>query len=300
MENTLDLNLLRVFEILLEEESATRAAIRLDLTQAAVSASLARLRKVYGDPLFERSGKGLAPTPKALALAPDIRRAMDAIRATLPGETGLRHVLIGLSDDIEIAYGAAIVARLARDLPDIVPVFRPSFRPSDGASAAERLADRQLDIAIGSGGLAARGLLRISLGTCSHLSVTRGTHAGGSAAGETPPDLDAFCARPHLLVSSGGLTDSLDTALAALDRSRMIATTTAHVSAVPFLLRDNMIATLPAHAARAVASLGGFVTFPPPLDLPAYPVDLATRSTNTRDTTLKACVKAIRAVFAGK
>ena len=50
MDTSLDLNLLRVFEILLEEESATRAAIRLDLTQAAVSASLARLRKVYDDP----------------------------------------------------------------------------------------------------------------------------------------------------------------------------------------------------------------------------------------------------------
>lgn len=289
MDTSLDLNLLRVFEILLEEESATRAAIRLDVTQAAVSASLARLRKVYGDPLFERNGKGLSPTPRALALAPVIRRAMDAVRASLPAEAGRRHVLIGLSDDIEMAYGAAIITRLRRDVPDVVAVLRPSH----SAIAAELLADRQIDIAIGSGGLNARGLLRHSLGTSGYLGVMR-------ASSETVPpiDLDAFCARPHLQISAGGLAGSLDTALAAVGRSRKVAGASTHVSAVPFLLKGGMITTIPAHAARAVAALGGFATFTPPVDMPAYPLELATRSTNTRDDTLKACVTSIRSVFA--
>tara|TARA_R100001129_G_scaffold166860_2_gene134123 strand:+ start:31505 stop:32380 length:876 start_codon:yes stop_codon:yes gene_type:complete len=291
MDTSLDLNLLRVFEILLEEESATRAAIRLDLTQAAVSASLARLRKVYDDPLFERTGKGLAPTPRALALAPDIRRAMDAVRASLPAQTGRSHILIGISDDIEMAYGASIVTRLRRDCPDMLPVLRPCH----SAAAAGLLAERQIDIALGSGGMTARGLLRHSLGTTGYLGVMRGT-------GNSPVDMDleTFCARPHLMISASGLTGVLDTALSAIGRTRKVAAATTHVTAAPFLLKGGMVTTIPAHAAQAIASLGGFVTFTPPVDMPAYPLELATRASNTRDATLKAAVKSIRAIFAGE
>jgi hypothetical protein len=57
-----DLNLLKVFEALHEESSASRAALRLGVTQSAVSAALRRLREVYGDQLFVRTGRGLAPT----------------------------------------------------------------------------------------------------------------------------------------------------------------------------------------------------------------------------------------------
>ena len=68
--NTLDLNLLRVFQALLEEQSATRAGERLGLTQSAVSHALGRLRASLGDELFERGAAGLQATPRALEMAP--------------------------------------------------------------------------------------------------------------------------------------------------------------------------------------------------------------------------------------
>jgi len=55
----IDLNLLRIFEILYDERHATRAAARLFLTQSAVSHALARLRVVLNDPLFIRIPSGL-------------------------------------------------------------------------------------------------------------------------------------------------------------------------------------------------------------------------------------------------
>ena len=61
----LDLNLLKVFEALHDEGSASRAALRLGVTQSAVSAALRRLRGVYDDPLFARTGRGLTPTLRA-------------------------------------------------------------------------------------------------------------------------------------------------------------------------------------------------------------------------------------------
>ncbi len=62
---SVDLNLFKVFEALYEEGGAGRAAIRLGITQSAVSAALSRLRAVFGDHLFERTGRGLKPTAKA-------------------------------------------------------------------------------------------------------------------------------------------------------------------------------------------------------------------------------------------
>ena len=80
----LDGNILRTFLVILEESSVSKAAIRLNVTQSAVSYSLARLRRVLGDPLFVRSGQGLTPTETALSLKEPIQDVLD-------GLSGLRH-----------------------------------------------------------------------------------------------------------------------------------------------------------------------------------------------------------------
>lgn len=75
----LDGNILRTFLIILEESSVSRAAVRLNVTQSAVSYSLARLRSVFGDPLFVRSGQGLTPTEAALSLKEPIQKILDGL-----------------------------------------------------------------------------------------------------------------------------------------------------------------------------------------------------------------------------
>ena len=62
--NRLDLNLLRVFDAILETRSVTVAASTLGLTQSAVSHQLARLRDAFDDPLFVRTTEGTVPTPR--------------------------------------------------------------------------------------------------------------------------------------------------------------------------------------------------------------------------------------------
>jgi len=75
----LDLNLLKVLEILLQELNVTAAAKRLNLTQSAVSKHLARLRDMFADPLFERTAQGLKATPRALELAPQLRQIIQQL-----------------------------------------------------------------------------------------------------------------------------------------------------------------------------------------------------------------------------
>ena len=82
-----DLNLLRVFDVLMSQRSVTRAAERLNVTQSAVSHALRRLRDTLGDPLFVRSSDGLQPTLRAEEIAPGIREALTRLRAALNSPT---------------------------------------------------------------------------------------------------------------------------------------------------------------------------------------------------------------------
>jgi DNA-binding transcriptional LysR family regulator len=78
-----DLNLLRVFDALMRERSATRAGEQIGLSQPAVSAALNRLRDLLDDKLFVRQGNDMVPTPRAEALASGIQDALHSLERIL-------------------------------------------------------------------------------------------------------------------------------------------------------------------------------------------------------------------------
>src|SRR6516225_2781033 len=80
---TVDLNLLRTLDALLDERNVTKAAQRLSLTQPAVSAMLTRLRESFDDPLFVRSQRGIVPTERALQLATPLKQVLSDIEQML-------------------------------------------------------------------------------------------------------------------------------------------------------------------------------------------------------------------------
>src|SRR5260221_3576626 len=86
--NALDLNLLRVFEALMQERSATRAGERLGLTQSAVSHALNRLRYVLKDELFVRGPEGMQPAERAAEIAPPVRQGLLQLQPA-PAATGV-------------------------------------------------------------------------------------------------------------------------------------------------------------------------------------------------------------------
>ncbi|MGL5948874.1 MAG: LysR family transcriptional regulator [Aeromonas sp.] len=119
----LDLNLLRVFDTLMQERHVTRAAQTLHLSQSTVSHALARLRQSLDDPLFIISRRAMLPTTRALALATPVRQALALL------EQGLRQVAefaphssersfrLALSGSIEYGLLPDLVARLAQRAP---------------------------------------------------------------------------------------------------------------------------------------------------------------------------------------
>ncbi|MBK9315744.1 MAG: LysR family transcriptional regulator [Acidobacteria bacterium] len=79
----MDLNLLLVFEALMDERNVTRAAGRVGLSQPAMSNALGRLRRTFDDPLLVRTPEGMAPTPLAQTLIVPVRQALAALRGAL-------------------------------------------------------------------------------------------------------------------------------------------------------------------------------------------------------------------------
>ena len=273
-----DLNLLKTFEALHDESSASRAALRLGVTQSAISAGLRRLREVYGDPLFVRTGRGLAPTLRANQLKPVISEALDRCRQSLamvnpqnPDYQG-RSVVLGLSDDFEIAYGRRLMDAIAQRLPRL----RVIFRQTHSQIVASALLDRTLDLAITAGGFAQSRLSRQVLTEGDYRCLV---DPGSLAPGTDGISLDEFVAREHVLVSSGGFIGITDEGLAALGLSRQVCASTSHFAALPFLLKGSRaVATIPGHAAQAIAEMSGLRILPCPLALPRYPVELGWRT----------------------
>src|SRR3954449_12228948 len=120
--DSLDLNLLRVFEALMEERSATRAGSRLGLTQSAISHALNRLRYVLKDELFVRGPDGMQPTERAAEIAPRLRQGLLQLQLALAPagfapEPSARRFTITCTEYGGAALMPALIARLREEAP---------------------------------------------------------------------------------------------------------------------------------------------------------------------------------------
>ena len=280
---SIDLNILKVFEALHEEGSATRAALRLGLTQSAVSAALGRLRRLYGDPLFTRTGRGLAPTLRAQELKPLISDGLDKCRQSLaigPARGASYHgraITIGLSDDFEVAFGRRLIDAVAAQAPGL----RLAFRQTHSQIVGEMLLGRAIDIAIVSGGLASNAFSRESVGEGGYACLVDPDFV---PSGRWRLNLGEYVRRDHILISSGGFIGVVDEALAVLGKRRRVVASTTHFAALPHLLKGSeAIATMPRHAAKAIATQTGLRLLAAPLELPRYAVEVGWRTDALRD-----------------
>jgi LysR family transcriptional activator of mexEF-oprN operon len=265
----LDLNLLPVFAALLRERSTVRAASALDIGQPAVSAALARLRIVFGDPLFVRVPRGLEPTPRALEIAGRIAPALFAIQASMIGSdhfdpaTSTATLRLGMPDHLEHATAPRLLERLM----SIAPGIRIDIRPTNGRIAATMLDAGELDLACGRIDRVPSWQRREVVADVGYLCLFDSRRVGFRSL-----DLDRFLSVPQLLVStSGDALGVVDRVLATLGRTRNVVFTTSHFTTLPLILRRMAaIATLPEHAARFFAREYRLVAAPAPLALPRY------------------------------
>lgn len=118
----LDLNLLLTLDAVLSEHSVARAAARLNVTPSAVSNALARLRHELGDPLVVRSGRGVVPTPRALTLAPALRRALESLEKAVRDQgfdpaTTTRRFTLAMADAGQVSQLPGLGGVLSGEMP---------------------------------------------------------------------------------------------------------------------------------------------------------------------------------------
>ena len=118
----IDLNLLVALEVLLEERNVTRAAERLYITQPAMSKTLQRLRNLFDDQLFVRSGRELVPTTRAVELEQQLPLLISQIQAVVTGKTfdprrdrGFAH--LATAEFLAVPLVSPLIWGLAGDAP---------------------------------------------------------------------------------------------------------------------------------------------------------------------------------------
>src|SRR5437868_4328809 len=129
--SAIDLNLLVVFDAVMQERSVTRAGDRLGLSQPAISHALTRLRHMLKDDLFIRSPKGMVPTPRAEQLALPVRTALDGLQRSLEPthfdpSTATRTFRIAVDNYAAVVLVGPLAAHVTKIVPEVTLEFRPS------------------------------------------------------------------------------------------------------------------------------------------------------------------------------
>lgn len=272
---TLDLNLLRVFDALNETRNVTHAASRLGLSQPAVSAALARLRDHLDDPLFVRVGNGMAPTPRAEAVAPAITDALERLNAALTTSAPFRPETAEATFSVRGAdfFSMRLIPPLAVALAVEAPGVAIRFLDSARGNLLELLESGEIDLALEQPmevpGWVSKALLfpspfRIVAAPDNPLIRTAGLRSGDMLP------LDLFCALPHALRSTdGSMSGMTDAALARIGRSRRVALAVPHFDAVlQVVARSSMIAAVPAQLVADAAWPTDLMVLDSPIEIP--------------------------------
>jgi DNA-binding transcriptional LysR family regulator len=248
----IDLNLLMVFDAVMQERSVTRAGNRLGLSQPAMSHALARLRHGLKDELFIRSPKGMVPTPRAEQLALPIRQALDALLQSLEPtafdpSTATTHFRVAVDN-----YSAIVlVAALAERIVDAAPAVTLEFRPSGTLDIIDLLDRGELDLALGPWPDPGERFSRQSLLKDEFVAVMRKIHP---AARSGALSLEKLAALPQLEISSVSyILDFFDEALARRKLRRRIALSAPFLSAVRILTTSDLVAIVRRRVAEEMA-----------------------------------------------
>lgn len=252
----IDLNLLRVMQVVDQEGSVTRAAQLLGLSQPAISNSLARLRRTLGDQLFVRSTHGMEATPRARRVLNALDAAMGLIRHGLrdgsefdPASAEEEFNLL-ISDLGEVVYLPALMAHLQAHAPRC----RVQVRQLARGSYAEALEAGLADLAVGYLPYPRSSLRSRRLFSDGFVCMVRAGHPVLEGA----MTIERYAALSHVAVSRGGAREGIvSNALAAVGVERRIALVVPHFAAAPpVVAASDLAVTVPRQLAGLHAAAG--------------------------------------------
>ncbi|WP_222611481.1 LysR family transcriptional regulator [Undibacterium sp. CY21W] len=253
-----DLPLLVSLDMLLEEKNVTRAASRLHLSQPAMSAQLARLRDLFGDPLLmtAENGRGMVPTPRALDLQQPLRSALEALGqaiSTVPSfdPKNSKHTFrIAGNDNCTTTVMMAVIRQLDRHGGR---GLRLAVVPHDLNRIVTQMERGEIDLLACASRFVPESLRTRQMTSGAHKLGQRKGHPRG--IGELT--LEQYCAMRHVIVSNeGGFHGFMDELLKTHGLQREVVASVPQYSLVPTIIANtDFVCTMPedfltAHADR--------------------------------------------------
>ena len=279
----IDLNLMVAFEALMAERSVSAAATRLGVSQPAMSSTLGRLRSLFDDALFVRSGRVMLPTVRALQLEAQVGQALAQLRAALEPQAPFvaarsRRVFNVSGGDYATMV---ILPRLAALLAEEAPGVDLRFRFVEKDATFDLLDSDKLDLALGVFPDPPKRLGLQALFDEKFVCIARRGHPG-LRGGMT---MDAFIAAPHLLVTErGDAVGAVDEALGKLGLERRVALTVPHVLVVASVLpNSDLIATVGERAGRMFAQVAPLEVYETPGSMPPWRLSMLWSRQRTGD-----------------
>ena len=266
----LDLNVLVVFDAMLQYQSVTRAGHALDLSQPAMSAALAKMRAQLGDPLFVRTGHGMRPTPRALQLAEPVKRILEMVRLDVLQQPAFdpataRRTFTVITPDIgETVFVPKILAYAQTHAPRIA--IRSMAISSEGAGEALELG--LADLAIGYfPDLAKPGFYQQRLFKNSFVCMVRADHPRIRGSLTT----DEFLRESHALVRPAGRTHLFEQFLHSKNIKLDVRAELSHfASLLTIISSSDLIATVPRDIGHVFATLAKVQLLDLPLQPPSF------------------------------
>ncbi|ALI01617.1 LysR family transcriptional regulator [Pseudomonas sp. FW306-02-F02-AA] len=263
-----DMNLLVALDALLDEGSVVGAARRMNLSPAAMSRTLTRVREALGDPILVRAGRGLVPTPKALELRSQVRDVVEQAAMLFRSadkvdlRTLRRRFNVRANDFFIGVYGGRLIDTLNRQAPHCELRFVPLGDGDD-----EALREGRIDLMVSNTRPRTPEVKVQNLFATHFVGLVREGHP--LLEGEITAE--RFAGFSHISMSRRGIARGpIDTALNGLGLERRVALIAPSFHAAMFVLPDSdLILPVPKEALLSVARLGlRLSSFTLPIPLP--------------------------------
>jgi DNA-binding transcriptional LysR family regulator len=281
----LDLNQLRLFDLLYTTSSVTRSAEQLGQSQPAISVWLAKMRRQLKDPLFVRTPKGMQPTPRAEAAIGPVRDVLRSLRdislaqAPFDPAIAVRGFRICMYDATQITMMPTLLAHLRAVAPHV-----SIQAPRIDADTARALESGDADLAVGYIPWLEAGIIQQTLFTQDWVCLANPAHP---RVGRSLP-LSRYRDEAHLAVVGGTGHELLEAALRRLKiRRNVVVELPGFLGLGPIVSHTDLIVTLPRGIGETLAQQYSLNVFACPVPLPTFEVKLHWHTRYHQDTGIK-------------
>jgi DNA-binding transcriptional LysR family regulator len=269
----IDLNQLVLFDHLMAQRRVARVAETLGLTQPAVSNTLARMRRLFGDELFVRTPAGMVPTPFAEQLAESVSYGLAMIHSGLNQQTRFdpahvkRAVTIGMTDIGEIVFLPALVQRLIREAPGVTL----NTVRNTAVNLRDDMESGKVDLAIGLLPQLRAGFFQRRLFRQRYVCLFRRGHR----IDKKKLTLAEFQAAEHLVVVSAATGHGkVHELMQRAGAERVVRLTVPHFVGVGHILQGtDLVATVPEKLAQRLAGPFELTYVAHPVQLPVVAIN---------------------------